>query len=171
VMAQRTPAPEETVARRSDLYWLAIVAMPYLLVIGAYQQWWGEWGPPARYLMPVVPLLAVPLSIALVELNGRFARVFTAVAATLAFLLAILFMYNPHVMFNWQTVKPARSLEWLRLNLPFMEEVAIGRFFPSYVTNLEINNKEPNWAAACIWLGLTLLAGIWLFVSRKYARK
>jgi hypothetical protein len=171
VMGQRTPVPDETVARRSDLYWLGIVAVPYLLVIGSYLQWWGEWGPPARYLMPVVPLLAVSLSIALVELNGRFARIFTGVSAAIAFLLAILFMYNPHVMFNWQTVKPARSLEWLRLNLPFMEDVAIARFLPSYVTNLEINNKEPNWAAACIWLGLTLLVGIWLFASRKYARK
>lgn len=41
---------------------LAIAATaPYLIVVAAYQVWWGEWGPPARYLVPVVPLLAGPL--------------------------------------------------------------------------------------------------------------
>ena len=38
---------------------LAIAATaPYLIVVAAYQVWWGEWGPPARYLVPVVPVLA-----------------------------------------------------------------------------------------------------------------
>ncbi|CAN5514821.1 hypothetical protein BH24CHL1_BH24CHL1_07130 [soil metagenome] len=41
---------------------LAIAAIaPYLIVVSAYKVWWGEWGPPARYLVPVVPLLAGPL--------------------------------------------------------------------------------------------------------------
>lgn len=41
---------------------LAIAAIaPYLIVVAAYQVWWGEWGPPARYLVPIVPLLAGPL--------------------------------------------------------------------------------------------------------------
>lgn len=42
---------------------IALLAVaPYLLVVGAYQVWWGEWGPAARYLVPVVPLLAAPLA-------------------------------------------------------------------------------------------------------------
>ena len=39
-----------------------IAVAPYLVVIAAYKVWWGEWGPPARYLVPVVPLAAGPLA-------------------------------------------------------------------------------------------------------------
>jgi hypothetical protein len=38
---------------------------PYLLLVAAYNVWWGEWGPPARYLVPVAPLAAGPLAAAL----------------------------------------------------------------------------------------------------------
>lgn len=42
---------------------IALVAVaPYILVIAAYKVWWGEWGPPARYLVPIVPLAAGPLA-------------------------------------------------------------------------------------------------------------
>ncbi|MFW6074199.1 MAG: hypothetical protein ACOC9Y_01295 [Chloroflexota bacterium] len=34
---------------------------PYLLVVAAYSVWWGEWGPPSRYLVPVVPFAAATL--------------------------------------------------------------------------------------------------------------
>jgi hypothetical protein len=48
-------------------YWLRISRMaqiaalavaPYLVVVATYRVWWGEWGPPARYLVPVAPLAA-----------------------------------------------------------------------------------------------------------------
>jgi hypothetical protein len=42
---------------------IALAALaPYLIVISAYKVWWGEWGPPGRYLVPVVPLAAGPLA-------------------------------------------------------------------------------------------------------------
>lgn len=52
---------------------------PYLAILTAYSIWWGSWGPPARYLVPVVPLAAGPLAawLARASLAGRLA---TAVA-------------------------------------------------------------------------------------------
>lgn len=45
------------------LAWVALAAAaPYLLLVAAYKVWWGEWGPPARYLVPIVPLAAGPLA-------------------------------------------------------------------------------------------------------------
>jgi len=50
-----------TQARR--LFGLAATAVtPYLLLVAAYRVWWGEWGPPARYLVPVAGLAVVPLA-------------------------------------------------------------------------------------------------------------
>ena len=47
---------------RRELAWLAVICLPYFLLIINYKQWWGEWCPPARYLAPLVPLLALPLA-------------------------------------------------------------------------------------------------------------
>lgn len=49
-------------ANRRTATVVALTVSPYLLIVGAYQVWWGEWGPAARYLVPVVPLLAAPLA-------------------------------------------------------------------------------------------------------------
>jgi hypothetical protein len=46
---------------RADRATAAVAALalaPYLLVLAAYSLWWGSWGPPARYLVPVVPFAA-----------------------------------------------------------------------------------------------------------------
>ncbi len=48
-----------------------IAVLPYLLVVAAYKVWWGEWGPPARYLVPVAPLAAGPLASWLADASIR----------------------------------------------------------------------------------------------------
>lgn len=48
-------------ARRSFAIAAAAV-VPYLAIVSAYRVWWGEWGPPARYLVPVAGLAVVPLA-------------------------------------------------------------------------------------------------------------
>ncbi len=52
---------------------VAIIAVaPYLVVIAAYKVWWGEWGPPARYLVPIVPLAAGPFAAWLKDASTRW---------------------------------------------------------------------------------------------------
>jgi len=46
---------------RSLVLLVAAAVLPYLAVVAAYRVWWGEWGPAARYLVPIVPLAAGPL--------------------------------------------------------------------------------------------------------------
>jgi hypothetical protein len=170
LMARRQPDRLETAVRRSDLLWLGLVGLTYVLVMSDYKQWWGEWGPPARYLVPAMPLLAVPLSLALAELKGWPVKAFLGLAAAWSVAFAALFMYNPHVMYNWQTSNPATALRWIEANMPFMKEANLGRFFPSYVTNLNINANQPNWLAALAWiLGAVFLgAALVYFGSREF---
>jgi hypothetical protein len=55
---------------------LALLALaPYLVVIATYRVWWGEWGPPARYLVPVAPFAAGALAaaIGMLQKPGRIA--------------------------------------------------------------------------------------------------
>ncbi|MBX6753648.1 MAG: hypothetical protein IRY86_05430 [Thermorudis peleae] len=54
---------------------LALAALaPYLILVAAYRVWWGEWGPPARYLVPVVPFAAGSLGAWLSRAHGWSAR-------------------------------------------------------------------------------------------------
>jgi hypothetical protein len=164
LMLRRQGDPTQTSICRSDLSWLLLVAGPYLLIMGDYKQWWGEWGPPARYLVPVVPLLAVPLSHALFELKGWLAKGFLWIAAAWSLAFSVIFMCNPHVMYNWQTANPATSLRWLETNIPFLKDASLGKYFPSYATDLTINDSQANWVAAAIWLGAALILAAALIV-------
>jgi hypothetical protein len=51
--------------RRADrrlLAWCALLSVPYLVMISAFNHWGGLWCPPGRYLTPLVPLFALPLA-------------------------------------------------------------------------------------------------------------
>ncbi|HLY66112.1 MAG TPA: hypothetical protein VKU60_11310 [Chloroflexota bacterium] len=50
-------------ARHSSAAWYLLVTVPYFLLIANYRLWWGEWCPPARYPVAILPLLALPLAI------------------------------------------------------------------------------------------------------------
>ncbi|HEX5165124.1 MAG TPA: hypothetical protein VFV93_06995 [Thermomicrobiales bacterium] len=47
----------------------ALAIVPYLVVVATYRVWWGEWGPPARYLVPVAPLAAGVLATLVVHVS------------------------------------------------------------------------------------------------------
>jgi len=49
-------------ADRATARLAAFTILPYLATLATYSVWWGAWGPPARYLVPVVPLAAAPLA-------------------------------------------------------------------------------------------------------------
>ena len=50
-------------ARQPRRFWLTVgVVAPYLALVATYRVWWGEWGPPARYLVPVAGFAVAPLA-------------------------------------------------------------------------------------------------------------
>ncbi|MGE5245743.1 MAG: hypothetical protein ACM3SQ_16090 [Betaproteobacteria bacterium] len=65
---------------------LAVVALPYALATAAYHMWWGGTSAPARFLVPVVPLLALPAAAWYAEAGPRTRIV---ALAALTFSLAI----------------------------------------------------------------------------------
>ncbi len=79
---------------------LAIAAtMPYLVVVAAYQVWWGEWGPPARYLVPIVPLLAAPLGAWIVRAT-RAQRLTVALLWGIGMLFTLVGFINPQRFYH-----------------------------------------------------------------------
>ncbi len=68
--------------KRAMVGWLALVILPYFLVVADYRVWWGEWCPPARYLATITPLLAGPLAQSLVTLarSSAYKALYTTLA-------------------------------------------------------------------------------------------
>ncbi len=108
-------------AERRQLAWLALLAVPYLVVISAFQHWGGLWCPPGRYLTPLVPLSALPLAHSLRALmRSRTYRIVFLLFAVLGYSYIVLLSTDLHLMwparqgFFWAWVS-----EWLpgRLDL------------------------------------------------------
>lgn len=94
-----------------DALAVLLVAAPYVALISAYAVWWGEWCPPARYLTPVLPLLALPLARTLRAGDGRLWGLFgLLLLPSLAVMLA--FFTLPELMYNHPTGQSALLL-WL----------------------------------------------------------
>lgn len=99
------------VARR-DLVWLAIICLPYFAVIANYKQWWGEWCPAARYLVPLVPLLALPMAYAAPALRSKLATLLFSLLAAVSFGIMAAFVNVPRLMYN-HPVGQSSLLLWI----------------------------------------------------------
>jgi hypothetical protein len=93
--------PALVVQRRRDALGLLLVTVPYVLLIAAYLQWWGEWGPPARYVTPIVPLAALPLAAA--RPASRWQWGIVAALALPSLVIGALFVLWPETMYNHPT--------------------------------------------------------------------
>jgi hypothetical protein len=97
---------------KAELVWLAIITVPYAIVIFTYKQWWGEWCPAARYWASLVPLLAVPLGYLLAAPLKRGFFVLYGILAGIGWAIMALFIHDPHLMYN-HPVGSSHLLEYL----------------------------------------------------------
>ncbi len=146
------------------LRWLLLAVVPYLLLIAFYRQWWGEWCPPARYLAPITPLLALPLAQALLALRrsvlynllfGGFTAVGWAIMAG--------FLAHPHSLWNQPNGK-SDLFVWLaaqsRLDLvPHLPAVVLWFFDHHFLIRWELLVAWAVLGLAVVLAGLLLLAG------------
>jgi hypothetical protein len=85
---------------RHDLAWLAIIGLPYFLLIISYKEWWGEWCPPARYMAPLIPLLALPMAQAVGALRRWPFLIVYAELAAISYGIMGAFAATPLLMYN-----------------------------------------------------------------------
>ncbi len=103
-------------AEREQMCWLGLLALPYLVLIAAFKHWGGLWCPPGRYLVPLVPLLALPLAHSLRVLGAvRTYRVVFLLFATLGFTYMALVSLDLHLL--WPASR-GFFWGWLSSHLP-----------------------------------------------------
>jgi hypothetical protein len=84
---------------------LLIVIVPYLLIVTNFRMWWAGWSAPARFVVPVLFLLAIPAAEAWSAMRRRGTRA-TAVAALIFTVLAtcvLVFVDNGGLAYNVRT--------------------------------------------------------------------
>ena len=129
---------------RRDLVWIAVVSLPYFLIIANYAQWWGEWCPPGRYLASVLPLFALPFAVSLDRIGGIAYKAIYGVLMFLSLLTMWGFLYQPQWMYNQPFDKNGltgkselltKGFDTLAstLRLPFLRDIDLTDFFPSFV--------------------------------------
>ncbi len=145
------------------LRWLLFAVVPYLLLIAFYRQWWGEWCPPARYLAPITPLLALPLAQALLAL--RRSVLYNAIFGLLTaggWAIMAGFLLHPHSLWNQPNGK-SDLFVWLaahsRLDLvPHLPAVVLWFFDHRFAIRWELLIAWAVFGAAIVLAGLLLLA-------------
>lgn len=84
--------------RRRALLSVATI-LPYIGLVAAYQVWWGEWGPAARYIVPVVPLAAGAIG-ALVSTTGRGVSALLAVTWLVGAIMTTVGIVDPQRLYH-----------------------------------------------------------------------
>ena len=85
---------------RKPLLWLGVLVAPYYLLIANYAQWWGEWGPPARYLVAVLPLLALPFALSLGWIRNVAYKAIYGLLMVPSLAITLAFAYQPQWMYS-----------------------------------------------------------------------
>ena len=93
---------------------LLFVLVPYLLAVTHFAMWWGGRSAPARFFVPVLPLLAVPAGVGWIRIHHRATRAtIVAALAVTGFISSVLvFVDGGRLAFNVRETY-AYWLEWL----------------------------------------------------------
>lgn len=128
---------------------LLFVVVPYLVVVAHFPMWWGGWSPPARFLVPVLPLMAVPSALFLASVRSRSTLSIAGVSLGLTALvtIAVVAVDSGRLAFNVRDA-PALWLEWAG------RAADLVRAAPSWSRE----NNAPFFLSIAIWLVAIALA-------------
>jgi hypothetical protein len=144
-------------ARRSRLLaHMAVLSLPYLLVVVPRVEWYGGWSPPFRYALIAMPLLGIALVPLLAGIGNRAgARALLGGLAALTLALTLVWVAVPGWTYNFADGR-TYALDALsgRLGLD------VARFFPS-----SIRPRAATWA----WplLSIPLVSLLWWLPGRS----
>jgi hypothetical protein len=128
---------------------LAVVALPYLLAVAAYQMWWAGYSAPARFLVPIVLPFALPAAIWFADSHSRTARACAGAALFVSLVLTGALAFGAHGSLLFSNRSSAASvLLWLS---PILD-------LPAALPSLFQGTPVSALALAGIWIACAALA-------------
>jgi len=143
------------VRRHRLLVHLAVLTVPYLLIVAPRIEWYGGWSPPFRYALIGLPFLALALVPLLAGRERPGARALLAGLGALTLALTLLWLTVPGWTYNFADGR-TYALDALGQRLG----MDVARFFPS-----SIRPRPATW----LWPPVTVLltAVLWWWGRRK----
>ena len=120
--------------RKSATRWqfigLIATTLVYVCTVTQYYMWWAGWSVPARFLVPVLPLMAPMLAVAIDRCRGTTGRGVVSLLLLISIGIFAVAMYEPveRILFNdrdgtGQLIESFQGGTWLTTLLPtFIEE-------------------------------------------------
>lgn len=150
--------------RREEANALLAVLLPYLAMIAFYRVWWGEWGPPARYLAPIAPLAIAPIAAWCRAVRRPVAIIGVALLALPGFVMMAGFLKMPQLMYNQPSGHSALFTSWA---------ARFQRAWPKVIPSFQFYAPSPILTRA-VWslmliavtCALALLGHLWPFARR-----
>jgi len=106
---------------------LAVVIVPYMLLVSTFSMWWAGYSPPARYFVALTPLLAYYVAALLQRMHHWLTTAMAVLLALFAAALAIAGDVVPTVRWNWHEWPPAQAM----VKLGQVVAVPFARYVPS----------------------------------------
>jgi hypothetical protein len=129
---------------------MLILSIPYILLVTSFKAWSGGWGPPARFILVLLPLYSFYLAYILEQINNILSSVIFGIAVLYGIIYNILSVMPILKSFNSGTGR-SRTLDQVRL---FNHNVT--DFFPS----LFLPNQTGLfliWIGLCVCLSLIII--------------
>jgi len=127
--------------RRRDTWPLLLAAAVVLAPVLPWRMWWGGQSPPARFVVPLVPVLAIAAALRLAESERGLAR-WAWPLASLGLVLAVFATARPGALLLLNRGdRPTRLWAALSGDLP------VERYLPSLV-----RGTPEEWRVAAIWM-------------------
>ncbi len=131
--------------QRPEARALLAVLAPYLAMIAFYAVWWGEWGPPARYLTPIAPLAIAPIAGWVRAVRRPVAILGVAVLAVPGFASMAGFLRAPQLMYNQPNGHSALFTAWAD---------HFGRVWPKVIPSFQFYAFSPTLVRVAWSIGL-----------------
>ncbi|MDQ5826497.1 MAG: NHL repeat-containing protein [Chloroflexota bacterium] len=187
-------------ADRRLLFWIGVIALPYVGLLMTYVLWSGLWGPPARFITVITPLLSAPLAMSLLALERSivYKIIYAALALPGIFFMGIMWndarlLWPANSIFLWLANDPRSPLRVDVWNLlPSIEHIDTLRLPANTLWTgatvmalvllcyVLMSARRPRWvgrtlplvAQAALWLlAIGLFAGSWYAVNAEHLKR
>lgn len=148
-------------ARRRLAVEILAVLVPYLMLVAAFHMWWGGWSAPARFTVPVLPLLGLPAAVLWSRSRAAGKAAGLAALTTAALVTASLALVDGGALIYNDRDGYARWLEWIT------PVVDLPHALPSFLRDTPARAL----AVSAVWAAALLLGGLVLRVVARRAEK
>jgi len=129
---------------------MLILAIPYILLVTSFKAWSGGWGPPARFILVLLPLYSFYLAYILEQINNILSSVIFGIAVLYGIIYNILSVMPILRSFNSGTGR-SRTLEQVRLFNHNVTDFLPSLFLPNQTGLFLI------WIGLCVFLSLIII--------------